>query len=557
MSEHNFLVDMVTLLVAMVVFVLLFQRLRLGAVLGYLFGGVAIGPAGLGLLEDGEMIRALAELGVAFLLFTVGLELPLQRIRVMPAAVFWLGAAQILVTGALIGGGVALFGGGAAAALVVGGGLALSSTAIVMRLLSEGGEMTSRLGRTAIAILLMQDLAVGPLLVLVVVLGQDGGSVALSIGLALLKVTVALVAILGLGRYVVRPLFWLAAVSRTPEVFAALTLLVVLCTGLATQLAGLSLAFGAFLAGMLLAETRYRHQVAAEIQPFRGLLLGLFFITVGMTIDPTVAVAHAGTVVPLVLLLLAGKALLLAGLARLVRLPLSLALHLGLLLSQAGEFAFVLVGAGVAVGALDIVQSQVLIVVVALTMMITPLLAKGARRAARHIAGASVVGAEEEPDTLADLNDHVFIAGFGRVGRAVASRLASRRVPFVAVDLDPHRVARAAEAGLRVLYGDATRPEVLEAVHVERARAVVIALNNPRETLRLVALLRYVFPDLRIYARAYDRDHAEELRRAGAFTVVPELEATGVTLAGSILDQIDPAAPFGDGPLPGSDRLTG
>ena len=538
MTDHHVFIDVIAILASVVILVPAFQRAKLGATLGFLFAGAVIGPDALGLVEDSDAIRILGDLGVAFLLFTVGLQLPLARLRVLPASTYSLGVAQILVTGAIGGLAVMAFGGGFVAAVAVGGGLALSSTAVVLRALSDTGEITSRFGRTAFTVLLIQDLAVGPLLVLVVVLGEGSSGVAVALGLALVKIVAAVVLILFLGPYLVRPLFWLVAVARTPEVFAALTLLLVLCTGLAAQAAGLSMAFGAFLAGMMMAETRYRHQVNAEIQPFRGLLLGVFFITVGMSIDPHFVSAEAHVVLPLAIAILVGKTVILLALARLFRYSLADSVHLGVLLSQAGEFAFVLIGVGLTVGAVPAGQGQILVVAVALTMMATPPLAKMARWLSKRIERANVTRVESEPESLAGLTDHVFIAGFGRVGRSVAKSLSARQVPFVAVDLDPHQVTQAAEDGLPVFYGDATRPEVLEAVHVERARAVVVALNAPRESLQLVALLRYIFPELPIYARAYDESHAGDLRHAGALAVVTELVATGTNLAGSILDHM-------------------
>lgn len=553
MIDHHVLIDVIAILAAVVVLVPLFQRAKLGATLGFLFAGAVIGPDALGLVDDSEAIRVLGDLGVAFLLFTVGLELPLARLRVMPVSIYSLGTIQILVTGAAIGLGAYLFTENLIAAIAIGGGLALSSTAVVLRVLADSGGITSRFGRTAFTILLIQDLAVGPLLVLVVVLGEGASGVAPAVGLAFVKIIAAVTVILVVGPFLVRPLFWLVARARTPEVFAALTLLLVLCTGLAAQVAGLSMAFGAFLAGMMMADTRYRHQVAAEIQPFRGLLLGLFFITVGMSIDPLFALAEAHVVLPMALAILVGKAMILIALARLFRFSLADSVHLGVLLCQAGEFAFVLIGAGLVAGGVSSAQGQILVMAVALTMMATPPLGKAARWMSQRIERANVTRVDSEPESLASLTDHVFIAGFGRVGRSVAKSLSARQVPYVAVDLDPHQVAHAAEAGQPVFYGDASRPEVLEAVHVERARAVVVALNNPRESLQLVALLRYIFPELPIYARAYDDAHASDLQHAGALAVVPELVATGTNLASSILSHM--GLPSTPPPKPSNDAL--
>ncbi len=539
MADVGFLLQTVLILLAAVCFVPLFQWLRLGPVLGYLVAGAVIGPSGLALIKELEPTQALAELGVVFLLFTVGLELPLARFRVIPPRMFGLGVAQIVVTAAAVGAAVLAIGGTATAAIVVGGGLALSSTTIVLRLLSDRGDLNSRFGRSTLAVLLVQDLAVGPLLVAVVALGGASGSIGVTLGLAALKAALAVALIVGLGRYVVPWLCGRAAATRLPEVFAALTLMIVLCAALATHIAGLTMGFGAFLAGMLLAETSYRHQVAAEIQPFRGLLLGLFFITVGMAANLELAGRQIGPIVLMALGLLIGKAVLLGALGRLFGLTKAQALQMGLLLSQGGEFAFVLLGAGIATGAVTAATGQTLVAVVALTMMATPALAQLARRLATLVDRFEAVGVEETEDLTDQTVDHVVIAGFGRVGRAVGRRLTATNVPFVAVDLDPSNITHAREQGLSVYYGDACRPEVLEAVRVDRARAVVVALNDPKAALQVVSLLRYIFPELKIFVRAYDDAHAEELRRAGANEVVPELVATGDRLAGSILEQAD------------------
>ena len=536
MAEAGYLYGAIVILLAAVVSVYLFQRLGLGPVLGYLVAGALIGPSGLALVADGTAIQALAELGVVFLLFMIGLELPIERVRVMPAGIFGLGAAQVAVSGLAIAGVVLAAGGGVDAAIVIGGSLALSSTAIVLRLLSEGGELASRFGRSAFGILIMQDLAVGPLLVVVLALGTSPASLAAALGVGALKAVLAVAAILGVGRFVLRPLFAPVAATRDPDIFAALTLLVVLCASLITRQAGLSMAFGALLAGMLLADTRYRHQVAAEIQPLRGLLLGLFFMSVGMSLDLALLRREAAVIGLLVVALLAGKTALLAGLARLIGLPTGQALNLGLLLSQGGEFAFVLLGAAMGAGVLAAADAQRLVVVVAVTMFLTPLLAILGRRLSSRVERASAVGVDRLPAFAEELANHVVIAGFGRVGSAVARRLAAAGVPFIAVDLDPHRIALAARSGLPVYYGDACRPEVMEALHVDRARTVVVALDNPKAALQLVAMLRYVFPEIDVFARAYDEAHAEELRQAGAIIVVPEPVAIGASLAGSILE---------------------
>ncbi len=539
MPDPGYLLDVIVILSAAVLSVLLFQGLRLGSVLGYLVAGIVIGPTGLALVGDVEATRALAELGVVFLLFTVGLELPFERIKVMRGRAFGLGAAQLIATSVMIALVALLSGMAGPAAVVIGAGLALSSTAIVLQLLSERGDITSRVGRSAFAVLLVQDLAVGPFLVCVLALGSAESSIPAALGIAALKVTVAVFVILGVGRIALRHVFWPVAQIRDPEIFAALTLLVVLTTAMFSKMAGLSMAFGAFLAGMLFAETHYRHQVGAVIQPFRGLLLGLFFITVGMSIDLDLTLRQGWAIVGLVAALLLGKAALLAGLGRLFGLPGAAALNLGILLSQGGEFAFVLLGVGMLSGALPAAEGQLLMAAVAFTMVATPFLARLGRDLEHRIERAEAVHVEDVRADIETLSGHVVIAGFGRVGNAVAARLEAGGVPHIAVDLDPHRIAQARQRGLPVFYGDVTRPEILDALHVERARSLVVAVDDPKAALQLVALVCYIFPNLEVYARARDEAHARELEELGAHTVVPELVATGARLAGSILEAID------------------
>ena len=528
------LLEIIVVLLAAVVFALAFSRLGLGTLLGYLVAGMVIGPAALGLVTQAGTISFLGELGVVFLLFAVGLEMPLERIRLLIGRSLALGAAQVVVTAALFAAAAIVAGQDATAALVVGAVIALSSTAIVLKLLADRGALTSQFGRTVFGILVFQDLAVGPLLVCVLVLGQDQDTVAPALGLAVVKMVLAAVAIVLLGRVVLQRLFRRVAVVREPEIFAALTIAIVLLAGLAAHAAGLSMAFGAFLAGMLLAGTDWRHQVSAEIQPFRGLLLGLFFISVGMSVDVVAALDMAPQILAAALAILLGKSLITILLARAFRLPTGQSVHLGIMLSQGGEFGFVLIGAALSVGILAADGGQLLVLAIVLTMMATPSLAVLGQRLQRRIDRMAAAPAEAIDDSAGPLNDHVVIAGYGRVGAAVARRLNAAGTAFVAIDLDAERVARARQQGLPVYYGDATRPDLLAAAHVETAKTVVVALDDPGASLRLVAMLRYIFPTLQIHARARDQSHVQELERAGASLAVPELVATGVRIADAI-----------------------
>lgn len=535
MHDVSALYPVLIILAAAVVSVLLVERLRLTSVLGYLTAGVLIGPHVTGLITEPEQARSLAEMGVVFMMFTIGLELPLGRIKVMRTGIFGLGSAQLIATTAVIALIAFAFGQSVAAALVIGGGLALSSTAIVLQMLTERGELSTRVGRGAFSVLLMQDLAAGPLIVVTIALAQDPDSLFTALGLSAAKVAIALALILVVGSRILRPLFRPVAASGNADIFAALTLLVILGTGAVTELAGLSMAFGAFLAGMLLAETNYRHQVFAVITPFRGLLLGLFFITVGMEIDIALAIDQAEMVIQILVILIISKAAIVAVLARRFGYGWPQAIHIGALLAQGGEFAFVLIGVGMIEGLVDPGIGQVLIVVVILSMMLTPLLAAAGREVAKRVSRGEIAGlsvATEEDDRL---SDHVIVAGYGRVGKAIANHLTVEGVKVVAVDSQPERVQEARSAGITAIYGDGSRAEVLDAVSVDRARAIVVAFSDPAATLRLVSLLRYIFPELKIFARAHDDSHAQELLKAGADGVTPEIFDSAIRLAGAAM----------------------
>jgi CPA2 family monovalent cation:H+ antiporter-2 len=533
--------DAFVLAVSALVVVTVLHRVRASPVLGYLVAGVAIGPSVLGLMNPSAEIGILAELGVVFLLFLYGLELSFARLRTMRRLVFGLGGAQVLVTAAAIGGIAWLWGNPPRLALVLGVALALSSTAVIVQLLVERGEMASRVGRTSFAILLFQDLAVVPLLVLVPILAGaedpvDESPIWELTGLALIKATTAIGIILLVGRYLLRwPYRWVAA-TRSSELFVALTLLVVLGTGWLTHRAGLSMALGAFLAGLVLAETEYRHQVEADIRPFKGLLLGLFFISVGMSLDLariwTDAFWIGAAVVGLVVL----KSTLAAALCLAFGVPAPVAVRSGMLIGAGGEFLFVVVPAALAVRLMDVDTGQFMMAVTGLTMLLTPGLVWAGARLAVAIERRTANRAYG-PDALdaAGLEHHVLIAGFGRVGETVARLLAEQAVAHLAVDLDAGKVQAARARGAPVIYGDAARADVLERLGAERASALVVTLDDPETARRTVDAVRRRWPDLRILARAHDASCAEDLRALGVAEVVPETIESSLSLARSAL----------------------
>ena len=512
--------EILILLAAAVLVVPLFNRLRLGSVLGYLAAGVLVGPWGLGAISDFTHIRHIAEFGVVFLLFVIGIELRPDRLWSMRRLVFGLGTAQVLLTGLALAGIALALRQPAETALIAGFGLALSSTAFGMQILSDRAELESRHGRAAFSVLLLQDLSVVPLLALVALLAADA-PLETGVEFALLDAALILLAVILGGRFLLSPLLQSVAAARKRELFTAAALFVVLGIAWLVEQAGLSLALGAFVAGLLLADSQFRHEVVADIEPFRGILLGLFFMSVGMSVDLGLLASHPALIAALVGGLLLTKVVVLWPLARGLAVDAAGATRVAALLSQSGEFGFVLFGlaAGTGVMAQDVLQ--ILVVVIALSMMATPGMVWLADRLARRDARVQHF---REPDSghLAEGGQHVVIAGFGRVGHRVARLLQRAGVPWVAIDRDPERVSAAHAEGDNVFYGDASHVDVLRSVDAAHAAAVVCTLDQVAASVRLVGLLRRRYPDLVIHARGRDRQHCEQLLEAGATAAVSE-----------------------------------
>ena len=512
-----------------------FRRFRASAVIGYLVAGALIGPQGLDLLRDIDATRVLGELGVVFLLFSLGLELSIERITSLRNYVFGLGTAQLVVTALVIWTGLRAFGVPSGAALVLGGGLALSSTAVVLQMLRQRRETGTRYGRIAVAVLLLQDLAVLPLLTLVPLLGRSESGTLSALAMAFVKAAAALLIIFAVGRLALRPLLRAVARGGDPELFTGIVLLLVLGVGGLTQLAGLSMALGAFLAGLLIAETEYRPQVEGDVQPFRGILLALFFMTVGMSINVELLAERGPLLAALVAALLVTKAGVLTLVSRGFGLAWPGAASVGVMLAQGGEFSFVLFALAGERQVLTAEIAQLAVLVVGLSMAVTPLLIAVSRALARRLPAG-----EPSAGTLAphELHDHVLIAGFGRVGQTLALLLESRYVPYAALDLDHERVAEARGRGLPVFFGDASRVDVLRAIGVERARVAVITLDQPESARGTVQVLRRLLPELPILVRARDIVQCEQLALAGATDAVPEVVEGSLQLGGSMLRQL-------------------
>jgi monovalent cation:proton antiporter-2 (CPA2) family protein len=545
-EEEASLFDMVWLLLGSVIFVPLFQKIPGGSpVLGYLTAGILIGPYGLSIIHNVHATKAIAEFGVVFLLFNIGLELSVERLSSMKKYVFGLGSAQVLVTASVVG-LIAHFVCGqlGPAAIVIGNGLALSSTAVVLQVLQERGESTSRHGRATFSVLLFQDLAVVVLLILIPLISPNsskGGigfqAIAEALGLAAVKAIVAISAIIAGGRLLLRPIYKEIAQNQNAEIFSANTLLVILGTSLLTARAGLSMALGAFLAGLLLAETEFSLQVESDIAPYRGLLLGLFFMTVGMSIDPKLLLSNFPVIMGTLGLLIVGKTLLVAVVGKFFGVSVISAIRVGLLLAPGGEFAFVAFGEAVNQGIMSPQLSSLLFLVVGISMALTPWLAAGGQFIASRFEVhdvRSLLPLESETD---DLQGHIIICGFGRVGQIIAQLLSERLIPFVALDVRSDRVAVGRALDLPVFFGDAGSREVLHKVGAHRACAAAIALDSPGANYRTVWALSKHFPNVKTFVRAHDVDHGLNLEKAGATAVVPETLEPSLQLAAAVLSQ--------------------
>jgi CPA2 family monovalent cation:H+ antiporter-2 len=535
-----FLSEVIVFLVATVVIAPLARGLRLSPILGYLAVGIAAGPSGWGLVDNVEEVRAFAELGVVFLLFAVGLELSFERLKTFAPMIFGLGAAQVVATAAAIGSVAFFWGNSLQVSVLLGLCLGLSSTAMVIQLLSESGQLVTRHGRACFAVLLFQDLAVVPILMLVTVFGGqgEGGAVGMQALLVLVKALLATGVIVLLGHFLLPRLFLLVTASRTPEVFVAMALLTILVTSLATGIAGLSMALGAFLAGLLLSKTEFRHQVESDIEPFKGLLLGLFFMAVGMSIDLAAVADRAEHTALSVIGLIGLKATIVFILCLAFNLPREVAVRVSLLLAEAGEFAFVVIGVATLQYALIPPNvAQFMVIVAGVSMLLTPLLALAANHLGKRFQShhdATEAEAEAQID-VGELSGHVIIAGFGRVGRTVAQLLASKDIAYVAVDRDLGQVRDGRKHELSVVYGNATDRDLLQKLGAERATLVLIALGDPGDATRMLEAIGGQWPGVKFLARARDAEHAATLSAMGVEDVVPETLEASLQLGGLVM----------------------
>ena len=532
---HGTLELVLILLLAAVAVVALFRVLALPALLGYLLVGVLIGPKALGLVSDSDETRYLGEFGVVFLMFSIGLEFSLPKLLTMRRLVFGLGAAQVAVSASLVLLTGLLAGIDWRAALVLGGVAAMSSTAILAKMLSERLELNSPHGRQIVGILLFQDLAVVPLLILIPALTQAAETVLPALGLAMIKAALVLLILLYFGQRLMRPWFTLVARQKSSELFALNVLLITLGLAWVTERAGLSMALGAFLAGMLISETEYRYQVEQDIKPFRDVLLGLFFVTVGMLLDPSAVVTYWYWIVVLLPLILVSKTVIIVGLGRLFGADTSVSLRSGLALAGAGGVGLVLLALASRHGVVDNVSMQIALATLILSMLLSPFIIEYSEHMVRRFSAAEWMNRAMALHSIAvqtmSAERHVIICGYGRSGQNLARFLDREEISFIALDFDPQRVREAAAAGESVVFGDAARREVLVAAGLMRADALVVSYADTASALRILSLVQDMRPGLPVVVRTIDDADIDQLKRAGAAEVVAEILEGSLMLA--------------------------
>lgn len=527
------------LLIFSVLGVAFFRAFRMPAMLAYFVVGLLLGPHTFGLLPDTEASREFAEFGIVFLMFSIGLEFSLPQLYAMRKKVVGVGGSQVLIT-LLVIMGVGKFAGLTwPAAFVVAAALTMSSTAIVSKMLAERLDLNSRHGRLSIGTLLFQDIAVVPILVLIPALATTGLDISVVLGVAFLKATFMLLFLFTIGKWLINPWFNLVAAQRSRELFVMNVLMVTLLLAYVTSLAGLSYALGAFIAGMLISETRYRYQVESDISPFRDILLGLFFISVGMLLNVSEIAQNIGYILLVLVAFMAFKAIVLVVVIRLMKYETGVAVRTAVILAQAGEFGFVILALGAEQGLIGGQALQITLAASLLSMIIAPFLVqhngKLARKLVRSYSRNSNQAVQHIEEASQHLSEHVIICGYGRSGQYLGRFLREENIPFVALDIDPARVLEAASAGENVMFGDAARRAVLDAAGGARAKALIISYSDTPAAMKILHVVQEIYPQLPVIVRTVDDSNMEELREAGATEVVPEILEGSLMLASHAL----------------------
>ena len=531
MHNANYLHDILILLFASVAIVILFKQLRLSPALGYLVAGAMIGPFGFGVITRNDSTQSIADLGIVFLLFAIGLELNFEKLIKMRKYVLGFGSLQVLITTVVIGFIVhKFFNISQEAALVIGAALSLSSTAIVLQIIAENGEEATRVGRLSFSILLMQDLAVIPILVLLPALSTPEVNILKALGGAFFDAIIALIIIFAIGRLLLRPIYRLVAEARSDVLFFSVTLIVILGSAHLSSYFGLSSAFGAFTAGLMVAETEYRYRVEEDITSIKALLLGLFFMTIGMSFQLDFLLSSLDKIILVALGFIAVKSLIIIILCKVFRLPLAPSIHTGLLLSQGGEFAFVVFIMAVNQNFIEPNVAQFLATVVTVTMAITPMLAAFGRKIKGQLYIMSVLRDNKLKREIDEISKHVIVIGFSKIGHAIAYALRKKGVNYIILE-NNHRVVRIEKNnGYNIYYGDAMNIDILRYVGIERAESVIVAMDDETSCIKITRFIHENFPGVVLATKSESMNNAARFKKVGANLVVSKNFETSLQL---------------------------
>ena len=538
MNEIDFLPSVLILLTSSILVVIILHKLKTSPVLGYLIAGAIINAYGL--IKEPEYAHSLAEVGIVFLLFVIGLELSFDRLIKMRLHVFGFGGLQVLITSFVIASILYnIFHFSMSISVVVGATLALSSTAIVLQVITESGRQSSQVGRLSLSVLLMQDLAVVPLLAVIPLLADKNEKIMQMIGLSSLKALGVIILITIFGRLFLRPFFSLVASVKTDEVYVTTALLIVLGTAWLTSILGLSYAMGAFIAGILIAETEYRNRIEDSIHPFQGLFLGLFFLSVGMSIDIEFIKAKFKTVILAALLLIIIKTVIIVAICRIFRLRWGATVYSALLLSQGSEFAFILFNIAAKKGILDARIAEFMLMAVALSMGITPLLSIIGSKIEDKVDSNMEVDNNQEFKGISDLNNHVIVAGFGKVGKVVAYMLNKEQIGYIIIESNSRIVTKAKKQGFSVFQGEVSDSNILQALGIKRAKAIILTMSDKITLKKTTKKVKINYENIKIISRAEDYKVSKEMIILGANSAVPEKIEVGLQLGGAALENLD------------------
>lgn len=539
MHDISYLRDILILLFASVAIVIIFKQLGLSPALGYLFAGAAIGPFGFGVLTSGETTSSIAELGIVFLLFAIGLELTFSRLMAMRKYVLGFGSLQVILTSALISFiCIRFFHLTNETAIIIGSALALSSTAIVMQVIAEHSEQSTRVGRLSFSILLMQDLAVIPILVLLPLLSKTEINISRALGGAVMDAAIAMAIIFVVGRLLLRPVYRLIAEAKSDVLFLSFTLIVVLGSAYLSNYMGLSFGLGAFIAGLMVAETEYKYRVEEEILSLKSLLLGLFFMTIGMSFDFDLLLKSLPYIVMASIALIVVKSSIIILLCRIFRFPLAPAIHTGLLLSQGGEFAFVVFLMAVRQKFIEVDLSQFLMTVVTFTMALTPLLATLGRNIKARLYTKEVLHDNKLKREIGDVSKHVVIIGFSKVGRIVAYILRKRGINYIVLENNHRAVRIEKNNGYNIYYGDAMNIDILRYIGIERAESVIVAMEDEIACMKITRFIHENFPNALVITKSETINNADRFKKVGASFVVSKNLETGLQLSHAALSSV-------------------